>query len=163
MKSVLEKIDLYKQSLANVIDRKELWAEVKKPLIQQTLMEIQQSTNLDWSVQVLDDKTTPEAVNIHFHQSASGIIEVTDTRQRHLIKRGGALIFSQGHNGSIYVFCTFPYVEIWVNQQDAKVFEKVDPSLITKDFVIKQVEKFLDEMRNWEDTSSMTRIGFNVT
>src|ERR1035437_3670614 len=161
MKNVSEKIDLYKQALNNVLNRKQLWSDVKKSLIHQTLLQVKESTDLDWSVQLLEDNMTPQAVNIHFHKMPSGLIEVTETSRRHFIKYGGALIFAQGHNGIIYVICSFPYVETWVNQQESKFFEKVDPVIITRDFILKQVEKFLDEMRIWEDSSTMTRIGFN--
>jgi hypothetical protein len=60
----------------------------------------------------------------------------------------------------IYVFCQYPFVDIWVDKLEDKHFEKVDPSLITKDFIIKQVERFLDEMRIWEDSAHTNRIGF---
>jgi len=162
MELIKNKIEAYKSSLDQIQENRNLWSNTTKKLVYDTLMEIKTTSGLDLQVQKVDMLKNLEAVNIHFNRQASGFTETNGNSITNHIKHGGALIFSQAYNGQIFVIYSYPFIEGWVSQLVNKAVAKVLPSNINEEFIFREVEKFLDEMNNWETSNMSSRRGFDV-
>ena len=158
MNKIMEAVTEYNNALDKIGENRKLWAATKE-LIYDTLTEIQKAGKLDWQVQKVEGLKNSEAVNIHFNKQASGLVRQDHKGIKSYIKYGGALIFTQAYNGSVFVMITYPYVDELVGQVTDKVLEKVSPNDITKEFVETQALRFLEEMTSWE-ISTENKIGF---
>nr|WP_294788036.1 hypothetical protein [uncultured Flavobacterium sp.] len=145
-------------------EKRDNWRSEKKKLIKETLSEIKNTYDLDWNIYVVDFTTNSEGVNITFGKSSSGIFESNHKGSKSYTKHGGTLTFSQAYNGDIFVIILYPSVEQFVTPKDGqenKLVEKINPIKIDKEYIIKQVDNFLKEMRNWENSdSSNSPLGF---
>jgi hypothetical protein len=160
MEQIKEKIEAYKGALRKIQENRNLWSNKVKQLIYDTLIEVKKVNDLDWQVQKLEMLKNLEAVNIHFNKQASGLIETDGRSIKNHTKYGGALIFSQAYNGQVFIIYRYPYVEDWVEQLDNKLISKELPENISRQFILQEVGKFLDEMIVWETSRTNTKIGF---
>jgi hypothetical protein len=73
---------------------------------------------------------------------------------------GGIIGFSQVHNGEIFVFILYPFIDGLVSKSENKILGKFKSQVIIEEFVIKQVAVFIDEMIKWEKSTYGNHIGF---
>jgi hypothetical protein len=161
-KPFLEKVGKYKEALAQIAENRKLWKDKTKDLIYDTLVACKSGTDLDWQVQKVERIENLQAVNIHFNKQPSGFVEHTNSGVKAHVKKGAALCFSQAYNGQIFIIYSYPHVDEWVEQLADKTVEKMAPSVLTEDFIVSHLGKFLTEMTFWESSNMSTRIGFTT-
>lgn len=161
LEKIKGKIDIYKQALNDVNERRKYWVENTKELLQKTLRSIAKDFDIGWHSQTLDERSNYETINLTFGKLGSGIIERTEKRTRAFIKDGGTLVFCQTHIGTVAVIIMYPSIEELVfSIEKNKLIKEVSPQEVTEEFIYEQVEKFLDEMTKWEKSSPYDKIGF---
>src|SRR5205807_1355443 len=95
-----------------------------------------------------------EAVYLTFNGQMTGIITGTPTGgMKGYFKKGGALIYSQGHNGKIVVWISYPYVEDLEEKPTEKHLANAEPSELTEPMILAHVEVFIKEITNHENQS----------
>ncbi|WP_020599426.1 hypothetical protein [Spirosoma panaciterrae] len=142
--------------------RKE-WQEVAKPLLIKTLSSVAEEVKIGWIIQTVTAIKNLENVNIQFLSQPSGIRKDDNINHshRHYSKEGASLMFAQTVNGEILVVVTYPFIEEWIAEKEPETIAFVSPNQITENFILAQVERFLDEMIKWEKSDSVqSRIGF---
>ncbi len=154
------KVERYEESVEKVKQNRKYWQESTKPLLIQTLKEIKTSYPIGWDVQVLDWTTNSEGVNITFGNMPSGITQKSEKSFRHFIKNGGTIVFSQSGNGNIFIIIRYPSIEEFVSEKEHKLLEMVSPDQITREFIIKKVSVFLEEMTKWEKSNEEIPLGY---
>src|SRR5262245_31443607 len=127
MNNIVESLEKYKKALAKIIENRTIWTETTKGLIYDTLLKINKADDLDWQVHKVERVTNREAVTIRFNKQASGLVEKSIGGIKNHIKHGGALTFSQGYNGKVFIVYTYPYVEDQVGQLKNKLIDRVEP------------------------------------
>jgi hypothetical protein len=154
------KISEYQQALRLIEEKRNSWNHETKELVFRTLLNVQKSAPLNWSVRKSEGVENLEEVCLRFNNSASGITDYTRKEPATRTKYGGALVFDQEYNGDISVEIVYPFVENCVDGISNRKVDRVPPTRITEDYITMQVIRFLDEMIKWENSSSKNVIGF---
>ena len=158
-----ENIKKLHEAWKSIDEKRECWRTKTKALINETLLEVKKTYDLDWNVYVMDFTKNSEGVNITFGKSPSGIYEKNENGSKSYVKNGGTLVFSQAYNGDIFVIIIYPSVEELVTTNDAhKLILKTNPNTIDREFVIKQVNNFIKEITFWENSESSSAIGYKI-
>ncbi|MBV8254626.1 MAG: hypothetical protein JO154_18640 [Chitinophaga sp.] len=161
----MDNIEKLGQELAQVFfrieERRNHWHTITRETAFNTLKEIAARFPMfDWVVDINEAWQNMESVYIMFNYSASGIVEKNPSSVIQKMKKGGLLSFSQSRNGQIVTWVAYPFID-GITQDGPKnaTLETVEPEEIDKAFIIRFVEKFLEEMISWEN-DSREEIGF---
>ncbi|RAJ01512.1 hypothetical protein LX64_03727 [Chitinophaga skermanii] len=147
-------------SLQRVEQRRQQWQTVTKPLVLATLNEIAEKIKLNWSVNVNDMLINLESVFIAFNPMPTGIVEKSEINLVNKMRVGGFLSFSQTRTGQVVVWVSMPLLE-GLEEGPARNFtlETLDPEHVDATIVHQYMEKFLEEIIEWEN-ESRDEIGF---
>ena len=149
-----DKIDVLLNTINNITQNREIWQLRSKNVIIETLTEIINRDGLrnkvQWEIGQNINTTNLESVYLYFTTIMSGISGPVGETKKHFKKYGGVLTFSQVYNGRIKIVIDFPYIEECTLKSVSIFYTNIKPDDITRDFVILKVEKFIDEMIQWE-------------
>lgn len=152
------------QELSKIPIRRKMWNEVTKNLIFDTLTKIKNETSLDWYVQKIDTLINQEFVNLNFGKRPSGITEVSNegstTSSKSIVIKGGYIVYTQAVNGKIYVIISYPYVENIIHPIPPLTVACLEPNDINEGLIYIHIDKFLNEMLLWQNSSSNNGLGF---
>jgi len=102
-------------------------------------------------------------VNITFESFPEDLIEFTNKIPTYQFLQGGALVFSQLHNGDIEIFVTFPILENWIVPENEIVELGVfTPDHITEKLIVEKIDEFLKEIIKWEIPIIKSKLGFKT-
>ncbi len=153
------------QELAQVFfrieERRNHWHSFTRDVAINTLKEISTRFPMfDWTVDVNEAWQNMESVYIMFNYTPSGIVEKNSNAVIQKMKKGGLLSFSQSRNGQIVTWVAYPFID-GITQDGPKnaTLDTVEPEEVDKTYVVRFVEKFLEEMISWEN-DSREEIGF---
>jgi hypothetical protein len=111
-------------------------------------------------VQELDWIHNQEAVNLVFESFPPELMDCTNRIPAYQFIPGGALVFSQSHNGDVFVFVLFPPVDT-VPVENAPVDLGVfTPEEISEKLILEKVDEFLKAMIKWEVPSVKKKLGY---
>ncbi|MBL7472183.1 hypothetical protein [Robertkochia sediminum] len=155
-----ERVKDYTISLEKVLLKKKEWQTKSRPSILRTLEEIHSRFPIGWAVQQFNWMWYNEAVNITFKSLPETLQDLAvESGDGELIK-GGALVFSQLHNGDISVIVLFPFADPVAADSGSLDLGTYRPDQITEKLVIEKVDEFLKEMIRWEAPTPRDKIGF---
>lgn len=160
MEHLEERVNDYKESIRIVVEKKSIWKQKTKKLIFSTLHKIRDHYTIGWEVQELSWMANNEAVNINFYGFPPELIDCTNQIPTYQFIGGSALVFSQMHNGDVYIFIMFPVVENSSQENNIQELGVITPSDISEKLIVEKVDEFLKEMIQWEVPSIKNRIGF---
>lgn len=150
----------YLATLAKTEERRRYWNEKSKAFILQYLTNIAAQYPLPWKAGANETVEGLEAVFIALEHSPSGIAERTPFNLVHKLKAGAFLSFSQNRNGQVVIWMSFPFIDGLQDETPKKeTFETVEPEEIDEALIIRNIEKFLIELAQWENDAIDT-IGF---
>jgi len=93
-----------------------------------------------------------ESIQLLFGNEPSGIIEEkSNGGMRHFLKKNGYINFAQVISGKVFVVYTSSCVEEIGDEPRKEVKDKVEPTDVTEDWVLKHVETFLNEYLEYEN------------
>jgi len=149
---IINKFNDLNNALGQIEENRKLWESEKKDLIGNTLAEIINTSNLKGFTAFNDDAyKNHENVIFSRNDSRSGIVLTSsDGGFKSFIKEGGSLIFSQVYNGNIDVIMTLPHIEDIIPASDPIKLGVLNPKDITEDSICNYVERFIEELRDWE-------------
>lgn len=163
MEHLEERINEYRHSIKTVVNKRITWQNITKELIVATLKKAEASYPIGWKVQELKWIHTNEAVNITFDSFPGDLIDFTNKIPTYQFLQGGALVFSQLHNGDIEIFVTFPILENWSLPENELVeLGTSPPSNITEKLIVEKIDEFLKEMIKWEVPVLKNKMGFKT-
>ncbi|MBZ9730970.1 hypothetical protein LB467_14845 [Salegentibacter sp. JZCK2] len=163
MEHLEERINEYKSSIKTVVNKRITWENKTKELIITTLKKAESAYSVGWKVQELKWIHTNEAVNITFDSFPADLIDFTNKIPTYQFLQGGALVFSQLHNGDVEVFVTFPILENWILPENEIVELGVySPGDITEKLIVEKIDEFLKEMIKWEVPILKNKLGFKT-
>ena len=145
-----DKINVLITTFDEITNNRNIWHKSKKAFILQALIDIINRYQLSWDVQEKNDVTNAESVCLFFLPQNSGIFGSKDGSFQHFIKNGGAILFRQLFNGEIKIEIVYPTIEQYAPKYDYLVLDIIKPEKITRDFIFKKVNKFIEEMIQWE-------------
>lgn len=159
------KIEEYKATQESIKKNRLAWQENTKALLFKTLNEIKDQFPIGLKVQDLNMTKNLEGVKLTFGKTISGITDTDiDTNMkkttRQIFKEGGSICFGQNYIGEVIVFIQFPSIEKFVSQRKLKILKKYVPELLTKELIVKNVSKFLDEIIKWEKSYNKNSLGY---
>ena len=158
-----ERILEYKNSIKTVVKKRITWENRTKELIVNTLKAAETTYPVGWKVQELKWIHTNEAVNITFDSFPNDLIDFTNKIPTYQFLQGGALVFSQLHNGDIEIFVTFPILENWIVPENEIVELGVfTPEQITEKLIVEKIDEFLKEIIKWEIPIIKSKLGFKT-
>ncbi len=158
-----ERINEYKSSIRTVVSKRITWENNTKELIVTMLKKAEATYPVGWKVQELKWIHTNEAVNITFDSFPVELMEATNRIPTYQFLQGGALVFSQLHNGDIEIFITFPILENWVLPENEIVELGVfSPKDINEKLIVEKIDEFLKEMIKWEVPILKNKLGFKA-
>jgi hypothetical protein len=165
--SNLEKrISKYNEILANTRMYRQQWKEHLKKLIQDTLNEILDRTELEAEINVKEGLENLEAIELSLGHVKSGLYEeLNSTVKKHLIKHNGSLIYQQLFNGKIIVLIYFPSIEGYGQPRPPKTIAIYRPDEIKETFILRHMEEFIKDVSDWEDYDDdepSKKIGFRL-
>lgn len=101
-----------------------------------------------------------EAVYLVFDHEPSGIVEQSPFSVVQKMKIGGFLSFSQTRNGQIVVWISYPFIDGMTEEKPKnETLETLEPEELSEEAVMRFIEKFLEEMIQWEN-DARDEIGF---
>ncbi|OEY73898.1 hypothetical protein [Salegentibacter salarius] len=158
-----ERITEYRSSIKTVVKKRITWENSTKDLIVNTLKKAETTYPVGWKVQEFKWIHTNEAVNITFDSFPEDLIEFTNKIPTYQFLQGGALVFSQLHNGDIEIFVTFPILENWIVPENEIVELGVfTPDHITEKLIVEKIDEFLKEIIKWEIPIIKSKLGFKT-
>jgi len=156
-------VNHFKNSLGDIEKKRNKWNDFTKSFIQDVLIKVKNTYDLDWNVNIQDDIVNSEAVTLSLSHNSSSIIEKIESGYKNFLNLGGTLTFSQAYNGDVFILILFPIIEKTVTPiQPHKIIMRVEPDKISEELIIKSVADFLDEMTFWESMKSLNTIGFKI-
>ena len=159
--SLTQKMNSYLKVLQDIELRRIYWQENTKPLLQRLLIQTATYLKNGLSCQVIDQRKNNETVNLTFGSQPSGLFEDVNGTLTNYIKRGGTLVFVLEYTGQVSVHIMFPYIETLSKPSPTKLLSRcVEPKTITDEFIMEQIEEFLDQIAKWESDSTYNQIGF---
>jgi len=158
-----ERITEYKSSIKTVVKKRITWENSTKELIISTLKKAEITYPVGWRVQELKWIHTNEAVNITFESFPEDLIDFTNKIPTYQFLQGGALVFTQLHNGDIEIFVTFPILENWIVPETEIVELGVyTPEHINEKLIVEKIDEFLKEIIKWEIPIIKNKLGFKT-
>lgn len=148
-----EKVNAYKQVLANTRNYRQEWKDKTKQLIKNIMQDIIQQTELKASVVEKNNIENLEAMILDLGRSSSGIaenFENTDVK-RIMVKNNGSLIYQQLFNGKIMVMLVRPHIEGYGEPKSPKSLQIIRPDEVTEQTIFRHVKDLLDDITEWED------------
>lgn len=155
-----ERIKDYTLSLEKVLQKKREWESSARPCILRTLEEIRDKFPIGWTVQQFNWMWYNEAVNITFKTLPEGLEHLAKGSGDGELIKGGALVFSQLHNGDVSVMVLFPFIDTVSADSGTLDLGTYRPEEISEKLVIEKVDEFLKEMIRWEVPTPRDKIGF---
>lgn len=147
------KVDDYQEILENTKNFRQDWKETLKPMIMATLQKAIDETNLNAEVIVKDQIENLEAVVLDLGRTHSGMkekVEDTDIKKT-IIKTQGAVVYQQLFNGKVMVMFIYPYIDGYGEPRPPKNLEILRPQELSKEFIVRHLEVFMNEITQWED------------
>ena len=122
-------------------------------MIVDKLNKIIDETKLSAYVEVKDDIENLEVINFSLGTEVSGIAEKLpgNKSKRPFIKSNGSLIFQQLFNGKVMMMIMYPFIEGYGQPKPPLTLEILRPEEFKEEFVFNYVEKFMQEVIEWED------------
>ncbi len=166
--SLKSKVELYKETLQNTKDYRSKWEPEVKPLIINTLEDLNKKTGLGAKVDVKKNLENLEVIVLDLGKEESGIKEMIPDSElkRELIKSNGALIFQQMFNGKIMVMIIYPYIEGYGEPRPPKNVEIVRPHELNEGYIFRYFDELIKEVTDWEDYDddqpTVNKIGFGT-
>lgn len=115
---------------------------------------------LDWKVAINEAWENLESVYLTFNNTPSGIVEKNELQVIQKVKKGGLVSFSQSRNGQIVIWVAYPVIDgLTEDGPKSSTLETLEPEEIDDDCILRNVEKFLTEMLEWEN-NDREEIGF---
>lgn len=156
-----ERVTEYKNSIHILVDKHIEWETQVKDLIHKVLSQAVEKYDIGWKVQHLKWIHTNEAINLSFGSFPPELIIKTGQIPTYQFLQGGALVFSQLHNGDIEIFTLFPVPENWMAVENDLVEMGIySPAAITEKLVVEKIDEFLKEMIKWEVPIPKSKVGF---
>ncbi len=151
--NIKDKVANYKIILSNTSNYRKDWSGNLKGMIIDNLNKVIKKTKLSAYVECKDDIENLEVINLSLGTEVSGIAEKLpgDKSKRPFIKSNGSLIFQQLFNGKVMMMILYPYIEGYGQPKPPKTLEILRPEEFKKEFILKYVEQFLQEVIEWED------------
>jgi hypothetical protein len=148
------------QTYKQIEARRNHWHTVTREFILKQLTAVAEKHKLNWNAGVNEAWQNLESVFIAFNPSASGIVERNAYNQLQKVKTGGLLSFSQSRGGMVVVWMAYPLVE-GLNEETPKntTLETLEPENVNEECIQRHLEKFLEEMIEWEN-DGRDEIGF---
>ena len=161
-----KKVEAFNVVLQNTKDYRVAWDDHLKEMIKSTLEEIIKEAGIKGKVVVHDQFKALESVALVLGSVESGISEkVGDGVYKVLIRMNGVLLFQQMFNGKISIWINYPYIEGIGDPKQPKMLEIVRPHELKEINILRYVETFIDELKEWEDYDDdlppAPGIGFN--
>jgi hypothetical protein len=160
LEDLRERVEHYRHGQSQVEENRNLWTQVTKPQLVNTLNQFITHYELTCKVQEVNTYRNYEAVNLTFGNSRSGIVKEKENETKYFNKFGGALSFSQSCNGRIDVIILFPFIEEITDKTDKKVIVQVPPAEIDEPFIYRQISRFLNEVMKWESNPQIPTVGY---
>lgn len=155
-----ERVKDYNLSLEKVLHKKLVWRSTTKQLLVATLEEIRSRYAIGWKVQQLSWMLYNESVNLTLNSLPDHLLNKAREADDGEFIKGGALVFSQMHNGDVSVFVLFPVADMAVSESGTSDMGTFPPEEITEKLIIEKVDEFLKEMIKWEIPQPHYKIGF---
>jgi hypothetical protein len=156
-----ERITDYQDSIRVVAKKKLQWTKTTKALIINTLKKVAKQYDIGWRVQELSWMNVNEAINITFDSFPPALLEETNKCPSYQFIPGGALVFTQGYSGDVYVFISLPIIDSLPFADNTIDLNFYSPEKITEKLIVEKVDEFLKEMIAWEvPTVEKQRLGF---
>lgn len=155
-----ERVRDYTLSLEKILQKKKDWKATAKPRLVALLEEIRSRYSIGWTVQQFNWMLYNEAVNITFNALPDNLYAVAREVEDGEFIKGGALVFSQLHNGDVSVFILFPVVDTSRADGGSMDLGTYRPQEITEKLIIEKVDEFLRELIKWEIPTPHDKIGF---
>lgn len=164
--TLTSKANEYKRILKNTTEYRKEWPKTIKPLLENTLQEILDQTDIEGNLVINDQIENLESIVLDLGRTASGINEnIEDTNiKRMMIKNNGNLIYQQLFNGKVMVMILPPFIEGYGQAKPPHPVEILRPHELTSAFIIRHVETFLKEITEWEDyddDKTSNKVAFN--
>jgi hypothetical protein len=150
----------YKTTIETVVAKKSEWQSKTKVLLLDTLKSVVSQYDLGWRVQELDWIHNNEAINITFESFPPELMDCTNKIPAYQFIPGGALVFSQSHNGDVFVFVLFPVLDDTPVQNNMLELGVFNPKEITEKLIVEKADEFLKEMIKWEVPSVKKKVGY---
>ncbi|MCB0657474.1 MAG: hypothetical protein KDC57_15115 [Saprospiraceae bacterium] len=164
--NLLSKVQNYKAILAKTEHYRAAWSGGLKPLLLQTLTEINQRCALNAEISEMDELVNIGLVQFSLGTEASGIAaRINNNLQQPLIKSKGSLIYQQLFNGKVLVMIQYPHIEGFGDPRVPKTIAIYRPEEIKEPFIIRHMEEFLQEIIGWEDydDDEPAKIGYHMS
>ncbi|WP_143308597.1 hypothetical protein [Chitinophaga vietnamensis] len=161
----MDNIEKLGQELAQIFfrieERRNQWHTITRAFILGELNKlVERFPMFDWKAEVNEAWQNMESVYVMFNYTPSGIVEKTPNAIVQKMKKGGLLSFSQSRNGQIVIWVAYPFVDgITEEGPKTSTLDTVEPEEIDGPYITRYVEKFLEEMLEWEN-ASREEIGF---
>lgn len=162
---MIDNIEKLGQELAQVFfrieERRNLWHTTTCGFIKEQLDALTvRFPMFDWKTQVNEVWQNMESVYVVFNAVPSGIVEKTPVAVTQKMKKGGLLSFSQSRNGQVTIWIAYPAIDGLTEEEFKNVnVETLEPEEIDEACMKRSIEKFLEEMIQWEN-DGRNEIGF---
>lgn len=153
LSNIKTKVTTYNEILGNTKAYRKEWSKSLKKMISGTLKKIIKDTKLKAFIDVKDDIENLEAITLSLGTEVSGIAEKFpgSLSKRPFIKSNGTLIFQQLFNGKVMIMIMYPSIEGYGQPKPPRTIEILRPEEFKKEFVLRYVEEFLQDVIEWED------------
>lgn len=160
MENIANLATLYSHALLKIQERRQYWQLHAKPFLLKYINSVVEKCPLKWKAGINEILQNLESVYLVFDAEPSGIVEQSQFSLVQKMKIGGFLSFSQTRNGQIVVWINYPYIDGMTEEKSkTDMLETIEPEELTEESVNRFIEKFLDEMTQWEN-DARDEIGF---
>lgn len=166
LNNLQKRVKKYNEILQNTRAYRQEWQDELKGMIQNTLREIIEKTELDAEINLKEHLENLEAIELSLGHVKSGLYEeINTTVKKHLIKHNGSLIYQQLFNGKVIVLIYFPSIEGYGQPRPPKTIAIYRPEEIKPAFILRHMEEFIKDVSDWEDYDDdepSKKIGFKL-
>lgn len=166
LNNLQKRVRKYNEILQNTRAYRQEWKDDLKGMIQNTLQEIIDKTELDAEINLKEHLENLEAIELSLGHVKSGLYEeINTTVKKHLIKHNGSLIYQQLFNGKVIVLIYFPSIEGYGQPRPPKTIAIYRPEEIKPAFILRHMEEFIKDVSDWEDYDDdepSKKIGFKL-
>jgi hypothetical protein len=166
LNNLQKRVRKYNEILQNTRAYRQEWKDELKSMIQDTLREIIDNTELNAEINLKEHLENLEAIELSLGHVKSGLYEeINTTVKKHLIKHNGSLIYQQLFNGKIIVLIYFPSIEGYGQPRPPKTIAIYRPEEIKPAFILRHMEEFIKDVSDWEDYDDdepSKKIGFKL-
>lgn len=161
MKTFLDtRIQQFLQERRNIEIRRKLWHDSVKKILEDHLNYcVKMFNDVGWYVSGHNDQENHESIYLAIGNVPSGI---KDKDGKLLMSMGGAIHFSQIHNGKIRIWMQYPYIQdIAYHDPDYEVFEDIEPKDLDTDKIENFIAQFLQKQVESKSDEKPRPIGFH--